>query len=256
MCCHTMNRREFMELAMVASAGVMTGLAAGAAGTAWQDISWDPSRPLYTVSRTLRVLPVLMYRVPRKREMASYKSWGGVQSHEAAAEEADRISGELRGLADSLGFPMEVQPVVRVTTPEEAAQIDHSRADLTIVYPATGSGDTLRACIPERGAVIFARHKSGPVYYWYEALSTRYLAKTEETPDAERRVSVRDVVIDSPDELRWRLRAWNAVHNLMGCRVATLGGFQGKYAPEAPELARGNGGSRLLTWSMPTLRNG
>lgn len=252
MCCHCMNRREFMELAMTASAGVVTGLGAGAAGgvhaagTTWQDISWEPSRPLYTVSRPLRVLPVLMYRVPRKREMTSYKSWGGVQSHEIAAEESERISGEWCRLRDSIGFPLEVQPVVRVTNPEEAAQIDHSRVDLTVVYPATGSGDTLRACIPERGAVLFARHKSGPVYYWYEALSTRYLAKTGEQPDTERRVSVRDVVIDNLDELRWRLRAWNAVNNLIGCRVATLGGFQGKYAPEAPEIARRKWGIEII----------
>jgi len=233
-----MNRREFMELAMVASAGVAVGLGAGAAVAAGVDITWDPSRPLYTISRTLRVLPVLMYRVPLKREMASYKSWGGVQSDAAAAEESDRISEELRGLAASIGFPMEVLPVIRVRNPEEAKNIDHGKADLTIVYPATGSGDTLRACIPPRGAIIFARHKSGPVYYWYEALSTRYLARDGESPDTDRRVSVRDVVIDSVDELRWRLRAWNAVNNLVGCRVATLGGFQGKYAPDAPQVAR------------------
>ena len=246
MCCHCMSRREFMELAVASSAGVAAGLAMGENAAGYQKWSWDPEKPLYTVSRTLRVLPVLMYRVPQKREMTSYKSRGGVQSHEAAEEESARIDRELREIADSVQFPMEVLPVVRVTSPEEAARIDHTQADVTVVYPATGSGQTLRACVPDRGAVIFARHKSGPVYYWYEALSVRYLARDGESPDGDRRVSVRDVVIDSLDELRWRLQALNGVNNLLKCRVATLGGFQGKYAPEAPEVARQKWGMEII----------
>ena len=57
-------------------------------------------------------------------------------------------------------------------------------ADVSILYPATGSGNMLRALIPENGnAIVFVRHRSGPVYYWYEALSVRYL-KTERAQPA------------------------------------------------------------------------
>lgn len=73
---------------------------------------------------------------------------------------------------------------------------------MTIVYPAAGSGATPRALIPENGhAIVFVRKSSGPVYYWYEALSVRYL-KTDRPPTA-----TADVVVDDQAELLWRLRA-------------------------------------------------
>ncbi|HRZ81391.1 MAG TPA: sugar isomerase [Candidatus Hydrogenedentes bacterium] len=252
MCCHCMNRREFLGVTTAMTLAAAAGASARAAA-AWSEGYWDPAKPLYTQGRTLRVQPVLMYRVPVKREMTSYKSWGGVQSDEAAAEETARITEELNGLAASSGFPMEVLPVIRVKTKEEAAAIDPKASDATIVYPATGSGETLNACIPDRGAVIFARHKSGPVYYWYEALSTRYLASDKDAEKTEKRASVHDVVIDDLEELRWRLRALYAVHNFLGCRIVALGGPAGKYAGEAPQVARDKWGMDLVDYSYDDL---
>ena len=129
-------------------------------------------------------------------------------------------------------------PVVCVTSPEEASKVHASAADVTIVYPATGSGTLLQTLLPEKGGLIFVRHKSGPVYYWYEALSVRQLRKDGEGPDPERRASVHDVVVDDTNELLWRLRALYAVKNFMGARVVALGGAQGKYADNAPEFVR------------------
>ena len=101
---------------------------------------WDPDRPLMTVGKPLRVQPILMYRLPTRREMTSWKSWGGVQDKAAVAEEAARITRELNELADRAEFPVEMLPVAHVTAPEEAAKAHASNADATIVYPATGSG--------------------------------------------------------------------------------------------------------------------
>ncbi len=82
------------------------------------------------------------------------------------------------------------------------------------------------------------RRRSGPLYYWYEALSTRYLRKRGEPVGGERRLSVEDVVVDDTGELLWRLRALYAVKNFLGARIVALGGPLGKYAPDAPQVAR------------------
>jgi hypothetical protein len=184
-----------------------------------------------------------MYRVPERREQTSWKSWGGVQTDEAALEEVDRISSELDGIAKHAGFPLQVLPLLKVKSEEEARQTREQDRDATVLYPAAGSGGMLRACVKDRNTVVFARCRSGPVYYWYEALSTRYLRPNcemagGEISDDDRLLSVDDVVIDDYDELAWRLRALYGLHNLRGARIVAVGGPMGKYAPDAPQVAR------------------
>jgi len=240
-----MNRREFVGLSAASVAGGVLGLAARAGAVASGN-SWDPDRPFVATGAALRVQPILMYRVAQRREATSWKSWGGVQDDRTAAEESNRITDELRTLADGAGFPMEVLPVAKVRSPEEAAQVHTNKYDCVIVYAATGSGDTLRACFapkPDRDTLVFVRHRSGPAYYWYEALSTRYL----ETGDAgfsqnscldHGSVHVDDVVVDDGDELLWRLRSLYGLKNFIGARIVALGGPWGKYASDAPQIAR------------------
>jgi len=242
MCRCCMNRREFLGTTALLTAGAAVGVAVSGRASAvplWEPGRFDPGRPLVRIGKPLRVKPVLMYSLPKRREMASWKSWGGVQTEQAVNEEAERIAGELNDLASKAGFAFEVMPVARVTTPDASgAAKARDEGDVTIVYPATGSGNLLNACIPERGGIIFVRHASGPVYYWYEALSVRQLKTDKNAPDSGKRVSVHDVVVDDPEELLWRLRALFGVRNFIGGRVVALGSAQGKYAEEAPAKAR------------------
>jgi hypothetical protein len=235
-----MNRREFMGTTAGAfgAAMLLPGLAGGVGARGWRADLWNPERPCAMETKPLRVQPVLMYRLPQKREMASYKAWGGVQTSEAVSEECARIAGELDGIARRATFPLEVLPLIQVTSEEDAAKARTAEADTVIVYPATGSGAMLRACFPERGGLVFVRRQSGPVYYWYEALSVRYLRKDGEAPTPEKPLSVHDVVVDDTEELLWRLRALHGVKNFMGSRVLALGGAQGKYDGTAPAVAR------------------
>jgi hypothetical protein len=244
MCCRNPepNRREFIELA--AAAGLAPMGAAAASARPWSADLWDPDRPLLNPGKPLRVQAVLLYRVATRRQGASWKSWGGVQSEESAAVEAARIAAELKALAAKADFPMEVLAVDKVTSAEQAAAARNPAADVMVIYPASGAGATLRALIPENGrALLFVRKNSGPVYYWYEALSVRYLksdrpqpapASPAETP----RLSVHDVVVDDPGELLWRLRAFYGVRNFLGARIVALGGARGKYDSRAPLIAR------------------
>jgi L-fucose isomerase-like protein len=240
MCCNGIHRRDFLAVTAAAAAGATLGTTgkAVAASAVWQESMWDPDRAFLSFSRPLRVQPVLMYRVAQRREMASWKSWGGVQSEAAADEEAGRVTSELTELAALADFPMKVLPVLRVRSTDEAASAKAADCDALVLYPATGSSDTLNACIPDKGAMIFVRHRSGPLYYWYEALSTRHLSKSSEGEDSKKRLSVNDVIVDDKQELQWRLRAWYASMNFLGARVVAIGGPQGKYAQDAPNLAR------------------
>lgn len=239
MCCQHLNRRQFL--------GATTGLLAGASlsssilsdepvASKWASNSWDSGRPFSVTSKPLSVQPALMYRLPKRREKTSWKSWGGIQTEEAVAEEMKRIAGELDAVKTRAKFPMKLLPVVKVTSEDDAARVKQAEADVTVVYPATGGSNVLFGCFPEQGGIIFVRHRSGPVYYWYEALSEKYLRTDLEGPGLS--VSVRDVVVDDLDELMWRLRALYAVRNFLGARVVALGGPAGKYAEEAPAVAR------------------
>lgn len=237
MCCGELTRRDFVGLAAA-------GAAAPAGAAEWPGDMWDPERPFLRLGQPLRVQPVLMYSLPKRREQTSWKSWGGIQTEASVAEEVRRLTGELNALAARAEFPLEALPVLKVTSVEEGMRARNPSADVTVVYPATGSGAMLRACIPESGnAIVFVRHRSGPVYYWYEALSVRYLRPARAQPalanPAEApHLSVHDVVVDDPDELLWRLRALFGAKNFLGAKVVALGGARGKYAPEAPRVAR------------------
>lgn len=235
---------------MTFSAGL--GAASSAGDTPVWDVDlWDPDKPYSAPGRPLRVAPILMYSVSEYKPEHSYKSWGGVQSHEAAETEAERIAEELEGLRRRAGFPIEILPVALVRTPEDAAVAGATSRDATIIYPATGGGSLLQSIIPPENGLIFVRRRSGPVYYWYEALSVRYLRTDRPDFEAVRggsapALSVHDVVVDDLDELLWRLQALYAIHNLKGARVVALGGEWGKYAPEAPQLAREKYGMEII----------
>ncbi len=258
MCCHDMSRRTFLGTAAIgAGMGLSSAVWAQTADMPdWPADMWDAARPYKKPTQTLRIQAVLMYRVPVPRERTSWKSWGDVQTHEAADEEAKRIAEELTQIAAQAAFPMEVLPVHKVLTPEEARTDHEPRADVTIVYPATGGGDTLRACLPEKGGLVFVRHRSGSVYYWYEALSVKYLrpSGTAESPDGEGLpISADDVVVDDLDDLAWRLHALAAVKNTVGTRIVAVGGPWGKYAPEAPQVAKDRYGLEIIDVSYQSI---
>ncbi len=240
-----MNRREFVGLTTAGIAGGVLGLGTPALSNRTIE-EWNPNKPFIATGKKIKVQPVLMYRTPIRREQTSWKSWGGVQTEQAASEEAQRISKELNSLSAGADFPLEILPVVKVKSTEETSQVHKNNYDVIIVYPATGSGDMLRACFArekDKDTIIFVRHSSGPAYYWYEALSVRYLKTDENEASQNSRLNhggvyIYDVVVDDYQELLWRLRALYGLKNFIGTRIVALGGPWGKYSPEAPDVAR------------------
>jgi hypothetical protein len=241
MCCNHLSRRSFF--------GLTTGIAVGASlfpppmASAAERVEldsdgWNPDAPFRVAGKTLKVQPVLTYRTSQRKQATSWKSWGGIQTEQAASEEMKRISDELNSLSAGASFPLEIRPLIKIKTENEAAQVGKGDYDVLLLYPATGSKPLFQACISNRGdKIIFVRHRSGPIYYWYEALSVQYLS----TNDAElppKGVSVHDVVVDDYQDLLWRLRALYGVKNFSGSRIVALGGAGGKYSTDAPKVAR------------------
>jgi hypothetical protein len=237
MALESVNRREFLGLTAAGLTGGALGLNASLSAAVDPD-GWNPQKPLIPAGRALVVQPMLMYQVAQRKPASSWKSWGGVQTDEAASAEAQRITEELQTLRSQAPFPLEVRPIVKVKSPAEAGKIHESDYDAVIVYAASGSGELLKACFApkkDRDTIVFVRRSSGPAYYWFEALSTRYLNSTadESAAPAGRGVHVEDVVVDDGGELLWRLRALYGMKNFLGTRIVALGGPWGKYSPEA-----------------------
>jgi hypothetical protein len=216
-----MTRRKFVRV---------TG--AGAIGTAaFSGFSWNlPGRDqgvtgVKPVRKPLVVKPVLSYDIPTPRDMTSWRSWGGVQTAKAATEEIYRIEEELRELSSKADFPVSFLPVSPVKASNEINEIaDLGSADLIIVYAAGGGMDRFDMLNKTgKDIIIFCRHRSGPVYLWYEIISPRYLRQHTDTLKVKG-INENDIVIDSPEELLWRMRALCGLKNTVGSRILAIGG--------------------------------
>ena len=69
----------------------------------------------------MRVQPILAHANQAPREKTSWRSWGEIVNEAAAAEEMNRIAGELKALSAKADFPLEILPTIKVTTEEQAA---------------------------------------------------------------------------------------------------------------------------------------
>lgn len=247
MCEHCMNRREFGALAAAGVGGSVLGLSSAVAAAPAAVDAWEPDQAPVVTGRALRVQPVLAYQVMTSRPKTSWRSWSDIINEPAAAEEAQRIEGELKSLSRQADFPVTFLPLAKVTTKEQAAQVQKNDFDVVLVYAASNYG-VFQPCWakdPRRDTLIFARHESGPTYFGYEYLGVQAGLKVP-SPELWREcsaenhggVTLDDVVIDDYEEVLWRLRALYGLKNFIGQRIVALGGPQGKWDPTAPEVAR------------------
>jgi hypothetical protein len=230
------TRRDFLagvgslSTGGVLAAAVRTGPAKAAAG---------PERQA-APAVGLKMQPVLTYSTPARRDATSWREWGGIQTDAAAAEEAGRIEGELAKLRSEADFPLEILPVIRVKDKDEAARAAAGDQDGVIMYAAGGSVRSLEAlAVPEKWNLMFLRHRSGPVYLWYEIAHNRFLRKTVDD-FGQPGMDVQDIVVDDPAELLWRLRALHGLKNTLGKRILAVGGASGwgQGGRSAPQRAR------------------
>jgi L-fucose isomerase-like protein len=87
--------------------------------------------------------------------------------------------------------------------------------------------------------MMFLRHDPGPVYVWYEIVHPRFLRKTVDEY-GQPGMDVHDVVVDSQEELLWRMRALHGLKNTHHKRIVCIGGSAGWGAggQKAPDISR------------------
>ncbi len=222
-------------LGMLGSA--LTGILSAA--TSSHELLMPPSR------NALVVKPVFSYPQPKRSPLTSWRNWGGIETPEDVRDEVARIEGELEQLKAKSDFPLSFLPLATIRRPDELAahNDDIRQADVLLFYAGGDGGGDLMANVNHIDALgkrvlFFVRHKSGPLYYWYEGAMARFLHQhTDEL--ATKSVGYEDVVVDSMDEVLWRLRAHCGLRNTVGSRIVAVGGPGGWAQPAGmiPELA-------------------
>lgn len=239
----------------------LVGLGTVALGS-WAVSSASASRPRQPKKRgpvvpckQLVVQPVLTYGVYRRRQRTSWRPWGGIQTESAADQEKKRIAEELGRLARSADFPLKVLPVVGVRDIAEARKARETDCDVMMIFGAGGWVNVLETLVsPRRPTIIFLRHRSGPVYLWYEIVHPRFLRKTVDQY-GQPGVDVHDVVVDSYEDALWRLRALYGLKNAWGERIVAIGDASGWGAGgrKAPKLAREKWHLQIIPYSYEEL---
>ena len=144
MCEHCMSRRAFHAVTAAGLAGGMLGLPAAAAAVRVEIEPWDPDQPPRMTGRPLRVQPILAHAVMMPREKTSWRSWSEIVNEPAAEQEMQRIASELKTLATRADFPLEILPLAKVTTTEQAANVQQGDFDVVLLYAASNA-DSLPA---------------------------------------------------------------------------------------------------------------
>ncbi|MCE5252417.1 sugar isomerase [bacterium] len=261
--CNAMNisRRMFMGLSALGVAGAHAAYTASAAPQSPAAAgSWNPDMPLAVTGEELRVQPVLVYDLFKKKPATSWRPWGGLQTEADITGEVARITGELDSLAKNAGFPVRILPVVKVRTVEEAARIREADTyDVPVIYAASGWTNVIEGSVSEkRNNLIFIRHRSGPVYLWYEIIHNRFLRTGGDNFELDTYrnpagMDYNDIVVDDYGELAYRLRALYGIKNFTGRRIVALGGCSGWCCPKSPDVSREKFGINIITVSYDEL---
>ena len=184
-----------------------------------------PEETFGIIRRPLVVKPILVYDTPQYKFQTSWRSWGGIQTEQDATEETGRITEELNKLKSQADFPVTFLPVSGIQSPNEVDSTgDLVSADVFLVYAAGGWTNIFDALHKmNKDMIFFCRHKSGPVYLWYEIISPRYLRQHTDKLSVTG-VDEDDVIIDNQDEILWRLRALCGLYNTLNTRIIAIGG--------------------------------
>jgi len=171
----------------------------------------------------LLIKPVLTYWLYQRENATSWRAWGGIQDKNDLTKEIERIRAELKDLASKADFPIKVMPLScmeKIGGKSEMKEIDSS--DVILIYAASGGEDTLRDLISRKPSIVFLRHRSGPLYLWYEIAHPVLIRRYTDMP-SQTWIDYDDVVVDDYAEVLWRLRALYGLKNTLGARIISIG---------------------------------
>lgn len=185
------------------------------------------------VGMPLRIHPVLTYEIPRRQVQNSWRDYGALHDMSTVNQESKRIAEELKQLASRADFPIDVLPVTLVNSDPQADRALATDCDALLIY-ASGGWQIYKLVAKQTPKVVFIRHKSGPYYLWHEIAHFRLL-RMDDDGFARDDVGLEDIVVDSYDEVLWRLRALYGLKNAKGTRMLAIGGLSA-YSKPGQEL--------------------
>ena len=245
-----MSRRTF--LAQTGGASVLAPAAATALLGSPNLSNVDPVAPK---RQTLRVQPVFIYSEKHPKAATSWRWSAEIYDEASAAEEVKRISQELKAIQSRADFPIEFKPLISIKSLEQAQGATSGDYDAMILYAAARSPEVMEALAREdRWNLAFLRHKSGPIYYMYIGIHGHFLRKRQDH-FCQTRMESTDVVVDSQDDLLWRLRSLCGLKNTLGKRIVNIGpsGGWGAGGREAPQRAQESWGFDIQNVSYEQL---
>ena len=231
------SRRAFLgRVGSAAALGALGSLGAWPVRGVPTGLSGGLPLPL---GRPLRMQPLLVYHLDQPREKTSWRSYGGLRTPEDVTRECERLGNELKALRQKAEFPVEVLPLKQVTSLADAQAAAQTSADVLLVFGASGAQNWLETlAASKKPNILFVRHRSGPVYLWYEIAHWRLLRKSEDAK-AEPNLDFDDVVVDEYEDVLWRLRALYGWANARGTKMLAVGGLAA-YSRPGQELGPGH----------------
>ena len=238
-CCEQIGRRDFMKTTGLASGAALYGLTSSTVKAA--EGNWDV--PFKHLGVPLRVKPVLLYHFHKREEGGTWREWGGLKTEDDVSREIGRIKKELDNMVANSGFPLEVLPLAKVNTDAAAREVSEADCDVILLYAAGSAGDRVYKTnridvISNSGkpVVMFLRHKSGPVYLWYEIAHPRLLRGGTDA-FLHKHMDIDDIVVDDYQSVAWRLRALYGLKNIKQTKLVAVNGVGGwgeggQYVPD------------------------
>ena len=215
-----------------------------------------PGQPL-PPGLALRVQPVLTYHLDQPRERTSWRAYGGLRTRADVDQELLRIDQELGQLRSTSEFPIELLKLASVSTDDQLTAAARADCDAFLVFGASGAQHWIETLAATRKpTVLYVRHRSGPVYLWYEIAHWRLLRKSEDEK-AEPNLDFSDVVVDDYRDVQWRLRALYGLKNARKTTMLAIGGLNAYSKPgqeRGPARAKEIWGYNLQEVGYPELK--
>jgi hypothetical protein len=188
------------------------------------------SQIMERIGKPLVVQPVLMYNLLERKEAVTWREWGGLHTTEDVEEEVTRINMELQKLKSHADFSVDLLPLMEVNSDIKAIEANNIDCDVILLYAAGTAGNTVYdkkwiSSLTNSGKdiVMFLRHKSGPVYLWYEIVHPKLLRNhTDEF--THKHLSLSDIVVDDYNKILIRLRALYGLKNVKQSKILAVGG--------------------------------